>query len=62
MRTTAIFATLLMAAGVFAADPDEANKRIRESASVLGEIMGARDRAVPRDLLEKAHCVGIVPA
>src|SRR5580698_1166700 len=62
MRKTALFATLVMAAGVFAADPNEANKRIRESASVLGEILGARDRAVPKDLLERAHCVGIVPS
>ena len=47
----------------FAADdgPPEASKRIRESAAVLGEIMNAGDKAIPRDLLEKAQCVGIIP-
>jgi lipid-binding SYLF domain-containing protein len=40
---------------------DEHNKRIRESALVLGEIMNAGDKGSPRELLEKAQCVGIVP-
>jgi len=48
---------------VFAADSEvpEHNKRILESAHVLGEIMGADDKGIPRDLLQKAQCVGIVP-
>jgi lipid-binding SYLF domain-containing protein len=40
---------------------DEHNKRIRESALVLNEIMTAGDKGIPRDLLGKARCVGIVP-
>jgi lipid-binding SYLF domain-containing protein len=40
---------------------DEHNRRIRESASVVNEIMSAGDKAIPRDLLEKAQCVGVVP-
>src|SRR5215469_5409347 len=36
-------------------------KHIRESAAVLGEIMNAKDRGIPEDLLEKAQCVGIIP-
>src|SRR5271163_4760940 len=39
----------------------EADKRIHESSLVLSEIMNAGDRAIPDDLLHKAHCVGIVP-
>jgi SH3 domain-containing YSC84-like protein 1 len=39
----------------------EHNKRIQESATVLGEIMNAGDKAIPQELLEKAQCVGIVP-
>jgi lipid-binding SYLF domain-containing protein len=63
MKPLAIFATLLVSAGAYAADTeaDQQAKRIRESAAVLTEIMGAGDRSIPRDLLEKAHCVGIVP-
>lgn len=40
---------------------DEFNKRVRESASVMGEIMNAGDKGIPQDLLEKAECVGVVP-
>ncbi len=36
-------------------------KRITESATVLSEIMGAKDKGIPGDLLEKAQCVGIIP-
>jgi SH3 domain-containing YSC84-like protein 1 len=36
-------------------------KHIRESAAVLNEIMSAKDRGIPEDLLEKAKCVGIIP-
>ena len=39
----------------------EHNKRIHESAAVLREIMSARDKGIPRDMLEHAQCVGIVP-
>ncbi len=40
---------------------DEPNKRIRESATVLSEIMNAKDKGIPDDLLDRARCVGIVP-
>jgi len=47
-----------MAADSGMADHD---KRVRESATVLSEIMNAGDKAIPQDLLEKAQCVAIVP-
>lgn len=55
--------TLLIAMPAFAArdGEPEADKRIRESANVLGEILNAGDRAIPKDMLRKAQCVGIVP-
>jgi len=40
---------------------DEHNRRIRESATVVDEIMNAGDKSIPRDLFGKAQCVGIVP-
>jgi len=40
----------------------ERTRRIRESAAVLDEVMHAPDNGIPRDLLEKARCVGIVPS
>lgn len=49
----------LTAAWCVAADNPE--KRISESAAVLDEIMSAKDKGIPEDLLAKAQCVGIVP-
>ena len=35
--------------------------RLRESAAVFSEIMATPDKGIPQDLLEKAHCIVIVP-
>src|SRR5271170_1426094 len=62
-----LLSVLLVAPGFatmgYAADdgPPEVIKRIHESGVVLNEIMGAGDRAIPEDLLDRAQCVGIVP-
>ena len=39
-----------------------AQKRVAASAEVLSEILHAKDRGIPEDLLRKAECVGIVPS
>ena len=54
--------SVLIATPMFAdKEFDEHGKRIRESATVLSEIMSASDKSIPRNLLQKAQCVGIVP-
>jgi SH3 domain-containing YSC84-like protein 1 len=54
--------SLCLAIPLLADSPlDEHNRRIRESAGVIDEIMNAGDKSIPRDLLEKAQCVGVVP-
>jgi lipid-binding SYLF domain-containing protein len=54
--------SLCLALPLLADSPlDEHNRRIRESAGVVDEIMNAGDKSIPRDLLEKAQCVGVVP-
>jgi SH3 domain-containing YSC84-like protein 1 len=40
---------------------NEPAKRLTESAAVFTEIMAAPDKGIPQDLLEKAHCIVIVP-
>jgi lipid-binding SYLF domain-containing protein len=35
--------------------------RIAEAGKVFSEIMAAPDKAIPQEILERAHCVGIVP-
>ncbi|MGA2725314.1 MAG: lipid-binding SYLF domain-containing protein [Bryobacteraceae bacterium] len=36
--------------------------RIDSSVEALSEIMQSPDRGIPRDLMQRAHCVGIVPS
>jgi lipid-binding SYLF domain-containing protein len=65
MKPIALFTTGLLAAGLFGADIEDVGapaKRIQESAVVLSDILDAKDRAIPTDLLRKAQCVGIVPS
>lgn len=62
-----VFAGLVLALSpvlVFGAKDksDSSDKRIRESAAVFNEIMGAPDKGIPQEILEKAQCVGIVPS
>jgi lipid-binding SYLF domain-containing protein len=65
---TSLFAILFSAATIapaFAADDarERADKRIRDSAAVLQEIVGTgSDKAIPRGLLERAQCVGVIPS
>ena len=47
-------------APVLAAD-DEPAKRLDEATAVFSEIMATPDKGIPQELLEKAHCVVIVP-
>jgi SH3 domain-containing YSC84-like protein 1 len=40
---------------------NEPVKRLNEATAVFSEIMAAPDKGIPQDLLEKAHCIMIVP-
>jgi SH3 domain-containing YSC84-like protein 1 len=53
-------ATTLALTPLLAADTEPA-KRLGEAATVFSEIMAAPDRGIPQELLEKAHCIVIVP-
>jgi lipid-binding SYLF domain-containing protein len=37
-------------------------KRLIEAAAVFSEVMATPDRGIPQDLLERAHCIVIVPS
>jgi lipid-binding SYLF domain-containing protein len=63
MKITRMFAGIGLAclsAGMLCA-ADSAAERLKESATVLSEVMDAPDKGIPQDLLEKAQCVVIVP-
>lgn len=57
-----IIAGLALTTTLLAADGNESSKRLRESAAVFSEVMAAPDKGIPQDLLEKAHCIVIVPS
>jgi lipid-binding SYLF domain-containing protein len=43
------------------AQEETPDHRLRSAADVLRETLGAPDRGIPRDLIEKAQCVVVVP-
>lgn len=53
-------ATTLALAPLLAADNEPA-KRLNDAAIVFSEVMDAPDKGIPQELLEKAHCIVIVP-
>ena len=40
---------------------DTARERLSDSTKVFNEIMATPDKGIPQELLEKAHCIVIVP-
>jgi lipid-binding SYLF domain-containing protein len=53
---------MLSFGGVVLGEDGDEVKRIGEAKTVFQEIMASPDKGIPRDLLEKAHCVVIVPS
>jgi SH3 domain-containing YSC84-like protein 1 len=58
---SAIVAGLAFSTSLLALDKAPA-KRLGEAASVFSEVMAAPDKGIPQDLLDKAHCIVIVPS
>lgn len=54
---------LLLSFALGAADKEtrDTDRRLDEAAAVFSEIMSTPDKGIPRDLLDKAHCMVIVP-
>jgi lipid-binding SYLF domain-containing protein len=59
MKLRICLLTIAVAAALSAAH--KAVERVDKAAEVLTEVMGTREKAIPSDLLSKAHCVAIVP-
>ncbi len=58
-----LYAILLLTATTLCAKKirNPTTRRLREAGTVVSEIMAAPDKGIPHDLLEKAHCVVVVP-
>ena len=51
-----------MSTAAFAADREiKVDDRLDASADTLTDMMRASDKGIPQDLLDKAHCVVVVP-
>src|SRR5215471_4639668 len=57
--------TLVIAIGyspLFAKDDKAKNAdRLDDAATLFSEIMGTPDKSIPQDLLNKSHCIVLVP-
>ncbi len=60
MKIYKLGVALLCSVSLFASKEDVV-KRLNASAEVFDEIMKIEDKAIPRELLERAECVVIVP-
>ena len=57
--TTVVLAMVALAP--LRAEDNEPAKRLNEASAVLTEVMSTPDKGIPTELLEKAHCIVIVP-
>ena len=62
MRVTGFLLSIALLSVSNLALGGDATHRVGEARTVIQEIMAAPDKGIPRDLLNNAHCVVIVPA
>jgi len=56
-----LYLLLLSAAALAGKEKAEPLQRLDEATAVFKEIMGAPDKSIPQDLLDKSECIVIVP-
>lgn len=67
MRTMRLFSSILIAGAIAAVpvladnDAQEAAKKLRDAETVIQNAVTAPDKGIPKDLLQKAECVGVFP-
>jgi lipid-binding SYLF domain-containing protein len=63
MRSVIVTIAFALACAPFCAAAENAKtaERLQDSAALFSEVMSAPDKAIPQDLLEKAHCIVLVP-
>jgi lipid-binding SYLF domain-containing protein len=54
--------TFAICSNAFAAEETKASERVQAAATVLDEIMGTPDKAIPEEVLKSAECVAVVPS
>lgn len=61
MRTVALRISVAFLCLSSVSGESKNQERLNESAAVFEEVMSTPDKAIPKDLLDRAHCVVIVP-
>lgn len=56
-----MFALSLTAVPPLARAGESENKRAQNAVRVLSEVMSAPDKAIPKDLLQNAHAIAVIP-
>lgn len=51
----------LFGSGLLVLHADTPGERLADATAILNEVMASPDKGIPHDLLDKAHCVIIVP-
>jgi SH3 domain-containing YSC84-like protein 1 len=62
MRKSVVFILCVISCGVALAQESDQGRQLAKANEVLREIMQTPDKGIPGSLLDKAVCVGIVPA
>ena len=57
----AAFLCVSLSGAALAAEGGRETERLEKAAEVISEIMGTPEKGIPRDLLNKAVCVGVIP-
>jgi len=55
-------AVLMLSGTALAKGESREAERLQKAAEVITEVMGTPEKGIPRDLLNKAVCVGIIPS
>jgi len=50
-----------LATGVILGKESAPDKRLQDAAAVVNEMMGMPDKGVPQSVLDKAHCIVVIP-
>jgi len=51
----------ILGSAMWAAEETKTNERLDDAAALFKEIMSTPDRSIPQDLLNKSHCIILVP-
>jgi len=61
MRVSVVLALALSAIAPMMMAKENVDERLNAAADVLSDMMHASDKGIPQDLMDKSHCVVVVP-